>query len=436
MAWNINGIHRLLKLEGHEEEGGGVITPPNITADNLSKSVDEGICQLKTFTRPVSPPPSRRTPRSEQALPEVESASVTPPTTISRTTPPAAAHRKETVLRDFLRRKEFPEIVMLQELKMARHDAETIAKLRSGINPLGISADTSSDSEPTYSMFALLPSDPDNGLGPLYGVATAVRDDVLKFLGPPRACTVNWDMEGRLLILLFDRVQLAVANVYALNGSSNVFLGDESEISMLAARRIISTPAGQLGGLIPIPDPPTEKENAPTKPTRTNRIATTRHERKRIFQMRLIHTLEALQHPPTLDPTKRFSVVCAGDLNISRSAIDVWPESSLRDSNKNHVLSRQAFNALLAEGGEEDGVVDVWRRVKGEGARGYTWFARGQQAKARVDLVLVGAEMVNGPETGSSGAGGWVIKNCGIWAGERAGSDHCPIWVDVERRSG
>jgi len=78
--------------------------------------------------------------------------------------------------------------------------------------------------EPSYNVHLSLPRDRHNARGfggKVYGVCTLARYDL-----PESGCigeveTVGWDLEGRVLVYKLPTRNLAVINVYAVNGTEN-----------------------------------------------------------------------------------------------------------------------------------------------------------------------------------------------------------------------
>ena len=202
----------------------------------------------------------------------------------------------------------------------------------------------------------------------MYGVITYVRNDIDTQITTAR--DVNWDDEGRVLIL--QLAHFALLNVYAVNGTD--------------AQYIIRT-TGQA--------------------TRQ-----TRHQRKRQFNRLLKQECLALR-------SRGYDVCVVGDINISHTVVDSVPR--LRSA-ENHVLARKEFNEQFLP---ETGLVDVWRRRHGVEARGYTWFARGKKVGedcARVDMILV-----------SEGLYGRVREvEIEEWGGEACQSDHTLMWIQID----
>ena len=190
----------------------------------------------------------------------------------------------------------------------------------------------------------------------MYGVMTLLRDDCAKFEGA--VCRgVDWDQEGRVLILTSsantdpDHPPLAVVNVYAVNGTSRPYF-----------------------------DPATGKQIGD------------RYWRKREFQRLLAGNCKRLQK-------QGFEVVVVGDLNVSRTKLDVYPRLRVEYP---HNVARKQFHELFLEGsddfsGEKEqgselvnlNFVDTFRHFHPT-ERKYSWFAGGgARDYARVDLILV-----------------------------------------------
>ena len=201
----------------------------------------------------------------------------------------------------------------------------------------------------------------------MYGVCTLLRRDV----PAPAARTVEWDREGRVLLVEISRWGVVVVNVYAVNGTTNDYR-----------------------------DPATGK------------VAGNRHDRKRIF------------HSLLRDEVRRYEdggwdVVVAGDVNISRTFIDSFPQLRMGEE---HVRNRADFEEKFIK---DLGMVDTFRSVHGE-QRKFTYRPRNKAWGAggdRVDLILV----TKGLEAQGR------VRGADVWDGEeeRGPSDHVPLFVEV-----
>lgn len=105
-------------------------------------------------------------------------------------------------------------------------------------------------------------------------------------------------------------------------------------------------------------------------------------------------------------------IILLGDFNISLTAADCFPR--LRTEHP-HALARREFIDEVMPG---MAVVDIWRRMHGPLARGYSWFAVGKPFRsdaARVDYALVSEEAV--PR----------VTSVEYLETMQGGSDHCPF---------
>lgn len=245
------------------------------------------------------------------------------------------------LLRDLIRRHDFPDFVCLQEVRARHTDKEWISALRlaanygahegafkRGSSRSGMDADAVV--EPRYTMYHSL-SRATRGQRH-FGVVTFVREPSTV----AAAREVNWDAEGRVHILEM-KTRWALVNVYALNGSEFMW----------------RDPLGQA---------------APK----------TRNERKREFNRLLMQECVALQQ-------RGLRVVLIGDFNISLGKRDCHPR--LRTEYP-HGLARSEFREQFFPG---VGVVDVFRELHPE-VKAYSWFAKGKPQGAdcaRVDYALV-----------------------------------------------
>ena len=125
-----------------------------------------------------------------------------------------------TSLRDFLRKRSWPQVVNLQEVKIKRTDGAIKAALANAVNLRR----TREDDGPRYSVRSCLPRDSFNATGfggKTYGVATIIRRDVLEE-HVINVREVEWDKEGRVLVLE-TRERLSIWNVYAVNGTATPY---------------------------------------------------------------------------------------------------------------------------------------------------------------------------------------------------------------------
>ena len=187
----------------------------------------------------------------------------------------------------------------------------------------------------------------------------------------PAPRTVEWDREGRVLLAEMSEWGMVVVNVYAVNGTTNDYR-----------------------------DPATGK------------VAGDRHGRKRIFHSRLRDEVRRYED-------RGWDVVVAGDINISRSHVDSFPQ--LR-TGQLHVRNRADFEEKFIK---DLAMVDTFRSVHGE-QRKFTYRPRNKPWGAggdRVDLILV----TKGLEAQGR------VRGADVWDSEeeRGPSDHVPLFVEV-----
>lgn len=182
--------------------------------------------------------------------------------------------------------------------------------------------------------------------------------------------TVDWDLEGRVLICDIAARSLAVINVYAVNGTTYDYR-----------------------------DPA------------TGAVVGTRHDRKRAFHTLLCDEIRSYE-------SKGWEVVVAGDINISRTKDDSFPQLRMGED---HVRNRADFEKKLMQ---DLGMLDTFRLINGM-AKKYTyrptnrpWGAGGD----RVDMILVTKGLKD------------AVKAADILDGspdERGPSDHVPLFVTM-----
>jgi exodeoxyribonuclease-3 len=258
-------------------------------------------------------------------------------------------------LADQLARLGSPDVLCLQEVRIRPHDSELLERMRHAL--------------PGYSCHWSLNRDPENGAfrgGRAYGVATYVREAFL-----PIALRFDWDREGRACITHLPRCNIAIGNIYAVNGTSRPHF-DPAQ-----------------GGIVG-----------------------DRHAFKQAFIARLGEELAALQ-------SHGVQLLLAGDWNVSRTRRDTTPRLRTEEP---HATARRRFNEEFIGGLD---LVDVFRE-RNPDARAYTWFNRrarsGRLDAARVDFVLASRALAAS------------VTDAGIEGAEdaRPGSDHAPVWVALD----
>ena len=271
-------------------------------------------------------------------------------------------------LRDCLRRWEWPHVVCLQEVKIASSDLKTQAAVRRSVNTL-LDGEVDEDiTRPLYDACFCLPQDKHNATGfggKMYGVCTLVK----RGFKDTNFKTVQWDLEGRVLIYEIPSLQVAAINVYAVNGTDYDY-----------------------------------------RDSKTGKVIGTRHSRKREF-----HTLLA-------DEVRKYElngwlVVLAGDINVSRTKNDSFPQLRMGEEHvRNRVDFEEKFMVQL-------GMFDTYRFSNNE-TRKYTyrppnkpWGAGGD----RVDMILA----TRGLECRISKADILDTET------ERGPSDHVPHFVEL-----
>lgn len=247
-----------------------------------------------------------------------------------------------------------PDVLCLQEVRIRPHDDALVERMR--------------DALPGYRGYWSLNRDARNGTfrgGRTYGVATYVREGYEHI-----ALNYGWDLEGRVCVVGFPTLGLAVANVYAVNGTSKAYWDHE---------------AGGVRG--------------------------DRHAFKQRFVECLGDEMRALQG-------SGLRLVLIGDWNVSRARIDATPR--LR-SEEPHATARRRFNEEFVGGLD---LVDILRERNPE-LRAYTWFNRrarsGRLDAARVDFALLSRSLADD------------VIDVGIDPDPEArpGSDHAPLWVSL-----
>lgn len=274
-------------------------------------------------------------------------------------------------LRTFLHDHQWPCILALQEVKISSVDTKTQRLLEAAANS-GNQPD-----EPTYTTHFSLPRDKHNATGfggRVHGVATLIRDDApLLTTSKP-----DWDLEGRVLIHRFQRLNLVVINGYWVNGTSN-----------------------------------------PYRNTMTGEITGTRHDHKLRFHAQMLRLCKDLEN-------QGKSVLLLGDMNIAPARIDGHP--NLRTSPVQHIVNRTDFNdKFLGDRDKEHmGGADLFRHFHGA-TKKFTYHGRGRpwgESCDRVDLIIASRELMERS----------VILASDICESqkERGHSDHVPLWAQLD----
>ena len=270
--------------------------------------------------------------------------------------------------RTCLARWQFPQIVGLQEVKIRPGDEQTMAMVRKAVA-------TPSNPDQSYRAFFSLPRDKYNAKGfggKVYGVAMLVREDLID--SGAVVNDVDWDLEGRVLVMKLPKHKLAVFNVYAVNGTDNPYRNSDN---------------GHVEG--------------------------TRHDKKRQFHSDLCREIQELE-------AENWTVIGAGDLNISRSTIDGFPGIRMAAA---HVQNRADFESkFMSNDGPGLCMLDAFRHLH-DGERKYSYRSRGVTwgvSCDRVDLILAS-------KMAASAISGADILDTIL---ERGPSDHVPIYVTLE----
>lgn len=210
----------------------------------------------------------------------------------------------------------FPAVCCLQEVKCLSKDRDGIQALRASATPLQQTAESSSDeddappasvSQPSYTAhFSLCKS---TFGAKRFGVATFVSSR-FPYLYSTRE--VDWDAEGRVLIMTIPQLKIAIVNIYALNGSE-----------------------------FPWKDPLTGKAKG------------SRNERKRDFNRLLKAELQKMRE-------QGLRLILIGDWNISLEKQDCFPRLRTEEP---HSKARKEFNEEFIPPLE---VLDIFREMHGD----------------------------------------------------------------------
>lgn len=239
-------------------------------------------------------------------------------------------------LRAALREHGWPQLLCLQEVKIAQEDLTSQGQLRRAAN------EKARQGEPVYEIVYSLPRGKFISFGgKVHGVATLIRADFSTAVTATRR--PDWDLEGRILEHEFHG--LALINGYWVNGTDNPYRNPLT---------------GQVNG--------------------------TRHDLKLRYHRLILE--EVLQ----LEKAGK-AVILVGDMNVAPSHIDGHP--NLREFPAQHVINRKDFNQKFFSSEGMEGV-DVFRHFHGR-QRKYTWHRSNSPHGAvcdRVDLIIASKILV------------------------------------------
>ncbi len=247
-----------------------------------------------------------------------------------------------------------PDVLCLQELRLRARDAEDVRLAESAL--------------PGFTFSSSLADDPKNATfrgGRMYGVGTYAREA----LGPIALARAEWDREGRVVVVALPHANLAVINVYAVNGTAKPYWDHER---------------GAFHG--------------------------DRNSWKRRFHEHVVDVALSLRD-------RGVDLLLIGDWNISQERIDITPRLRTEEP---HAGARAHFASVLVD---ELDVVDVFRALHPE-TRAYTWFnARSSRLDAaRVDFALLSRSRMKNVTAATIDED--LVKSLG--------SDHAPLHVFFE----
>lgn len=132
--------------------------------------------------------------------------------------------------------------------------------------------------------------------------------------------------------------------------------------------------------------------------------------------------LEALyRHLKNLPPEKRRRIVMCGDFNICHREIDIHhPETATRLELTGFLPDERAWMDRF----EALGFTDTFRQIHGSRPQCYTWWSFRANSRAknlgwRIDYIWTSQALSK------------HIRDASIYA-DQAGSDHCPVSVDIQ----
>lgn len=332
----------------------------------------------------------------------------------SNSNPTSTTRSNPASLREFLRHHNWPQILCLQEVKIAKADLKTQNLVRAAVNTSPVPEEK--DNGPKYKVHFTLPTDKYTARGPgnngkFYGVCSILRSD---FYSHHVTCVkdVEWDREGRISIIEMEfQYPLSVLNE----------TGTEKQVKKLAIWNIYAV----------------NGTTNPWRSSKTGRVLGTRHDKKLDVHKRIMEDCLSMQQ-------SAYEILLIGDINIAPQRIDGHPK--LRTWPEQHSLNRADFNdkflspsssltssnqcpPLIPTSKQPNKItfpgIDIYRHTHPT-TKKYTYHPRTTPWGTtcdRVDLAIASASLVK------EGA----IVDCEIWDSEveRGPSDHCPISVDI-----
>ncbi|KAI5367614.1 putative AP endonuclease 1, endonuclease/exonuclease/phosphatase [Septoria linicola] len=279
------------------------------------------------------------------------------------------------LLRDVLRRYDFPTMLLLQEIKLSPGDTASRRAIERAINPRS----DESALAPSYSAYFCFPKDKYNATGfgrKIYGVCSIIREDFIAYYDA-KVHEVEWDSEGRFLVCETEgrgsTPALAVINCYMVNGTEAPYKSD----------------TGQIQG--------------------------TRHDRKIQVHSLLHDECRKLEANDT-------AVILAGDMNVARARLDGHP--NLRTNPIKHCINRADFETKFFSASDEGlNMVDSFRELHPQTA-GYTYYPRLTSFGAscdRIDLIMLSRSL--GPHLIRAG----IMET----STDRGPSDHVPLYTEL-----
>lgn len=353
------------------------VSPPPLKRRRLSST---------PLACPLPPPPVQLIPPSRTSSAHIETLRIyswnvngvqpfLPPTTppITKFFAPSSKSKippSQPSLHACLLRWGWPHVVFLQEVKISPSDTQTPDLLHRAINPPREAVGEPVATSGRYDTYFCLPRDKHNATGfggRVYGVCTLIRQDIAP---DAKIKTVDWDLEGRVQIIELPISGLVLFNIYAVNGTRNDY-----------------------------------------RDSVTGKVIGTRHDRKKAFHSLLANHVRHYEH-------NGWHVIIAGDINISRTTIDSFPQLRM---GADHVANRADFEEKFIKG---LGMLDTFRLLHGE-RRKYSYRPRNKPWGAggdRVDMILATKGLNE------------AVKEADVLDSEveRGPSDHVPLFIEVQ----
>ena len=159
------------------------------------------------------------------------------------------------------------------------------------------------------------------------------------------------------------------------------------------------------------------------------------------MKQRLVFDRALTRHVGALREEERRAVVLTGDLNVNPRKQDSHPSAFLQCARlKQQSALKDDPGCSAQEVGMHHYLVskmrgaNVWESLKPNSTQGMTWHSSRDRRERvydkgqRIDHFIVGEEMMNGKHK-------YQVEDIRVFQGASS-SDHCPLYLQLERRDG